>query len=353
MLIDLVTACFERVLKSDGIGPDDNFFDLGGDSLMALSLIAEIEKATQRELPLTAIYDAATINELVAILQNEAVPRFNPVVLIQQGSDAPPVFLIHSIFGNVVELIGLGRTMPTARTVYGIAARGLDGLEPPNDRVEAMAECYAEAIAEMQPHGPYLLTGYSFGGLVALEIAQILRARGEEVAFLGFIDSYPVARSWPLPCRIQVRGQQIRHGARCFLQRMRTDLAGALRLAWLRLTTQRAGVRTAAALDAVGDVALPNAVRRVREAGYRALMHHRPRPYAGRVVFFCAEVPIDYPRAPFAVWGRFIEEIEVRRIPGDHVSMLRSHTVDLAQVLGREIERAMRERAVPRSAEAA
>jgi acetoacetyl-CoA synthetase len=344
MLVDIVTDCFRRVLRCEAVGPEENFFDLGGDSLMALSLLAEIERATHQELPLTTIYDTATINGIVAVLEQRTVPRFNPIVPIRPGDDTLPVFLVHSIFGNVVELMGLGRQMAGVRAVHGIAARGLDGLEAPNERVEAMADCYVAAITAMQPRGPYILVGYSFGGLVALEIARRLRTRGKEIAFLGFIDSYPLAATWPWRCRVAVAGQQARNNALLLLRKLRTNRAEAVRTAWQRLSgRQRVGVRAAAALDAVGDVPLPEAVRRVREAGYLALRHYRPHPYDGPVTFLSATVPVDYPRDPTAVWRRFVTELRICKIPGDHVSMLRAHTADLAAVLSQEIETAVKD----------
>src|SRR5260370_4691198 len=161
-----------RQLRRSAIRPDENFFDLGGASLLARAVGLEIAAATGRELPITTIYDAPTIDALAALLEDERTPQYCPLVLLKPGADMAPLFIVHGLGGNVVEILPLANRIETPRPIYGIQARGVDGIELPLQRVEDMAEAYLDAIRTVQPNGPYFLAGYSFGGLVAFEMAH-------------------------------------------------------------------------------------------------------------------------------------------------------------------------------------
>ena len=165
-IIGRLTAIWERVLQRSPIEIEDNFFDCGGDSLLAVHVFIEIMKETGRELPITTIYDAPTIAALAALLDGAPATPFSPLVLAKSGSGAPPFFLVHGMGGTVMQLTQLGKLIDYEGPVYAIQPRGLDGLEPPIDSVDEMAAYYLRAIFEIQPHGPYLLAGYSFGGMV-------------------------------------------------------------------------------------------------------------------------------------------------------------------------------------------
>jgi len=199
-----LTLIFESVLKRSPIGPEHSFFDLGGDSILAITLLIEIENAFRQELSITSLYDAPTIAALDNLLTGEVAPIFSPLVLMKPGSGSPPLFIVHGIGGNVMELLDLSRRIQSDGPVYGVQALGLDGAEPPNRSVEDMATYYLDAISAVARPGPYLLAGYSFGGLDALEMAVRLRDSGQQVGLLAFIDSYPHPRFWPLPARLDV-----------------------------------------------------------------------------------------------------------------------------------------------------
>src|SRR6185312_14843752 len=134
-----------------------NFFDLGGDSLLALNLFLEIERATGRHLPITTIYDAQTVTEQAALLREEGTTEFSPLVLLKAGNDSAPLFIFHGIGGTVVEFAELGKRIDIDGAVYAVQAQGVDGTLPPLESVEEMAELYVSVIREKQPNGPYRL----------------------------------------------------------------------------------------------------------------------------------------------------------------------------------------------------
>ncbi|MGH6981804.1 MAG: alpha/beta fold hydrolase, partial [Stellaceae bacterium] len=197
-------ALWERLLHVAPIGPDDDFFDLGGDSLQALTLFHEIERTTGRSLPITAIYEASTPSRVMALLADEAPSRFSPLVRLKSGV-GEPLYIVHGIGGNVLELFKLGQLLDTTRPVYAIQAKGVDGSEEPHDNVADMVDYYLAHLRSVQPRGPYFLAGYSFGGIVAMDMARRLQAQGENMPLVAFIDSYAHPNTFPKKIRQLVR----------------------------------------------------------------------------------------------------------------------------------------------------
>jgi thioesterase domain-containing protein/acyl carrier protein len=182
---------WKEVLSLDSVGIDDNFFDLGGHSLIAARLFAQIEKKFGKKLPLATLFRAPTIEQLAACLrQEEWGPSWSSLVPIQPSGSKPPFFCVHAHGGNVLNFSDLARRLGTGQPFYGLQAQGLDGEQPRHVRIEDMAAHYLSEIKTIQPDGPYFLGGYCFGGTVAFEMAQQLKAQGEQVALIAVIDSY-------------------------------------------------------------------------------------------------------------------------------------------------------------------
>jgi acetoacetyl-CoA synthetase len=332
-----MTGLWQRLLGLDEIGADDDFFDLGGDSLLALNLFHEIEVMTGRTLPITAIYDAPTPAKLLALLGEARPAPFSPLVLLKPGDDAPPLFIVHGIGGNVIELERLGRLVETARPVYAIQARGVDGGEPPLDDVAAMADYDLAAIRTRQPDGPYFLAGYSFGGLVALEIARRLRETGARVALLAFIDTFPHPHAFPGWLRQWMRFKVMIEASRTMPFRR------ALAFNLDRLLHPGAASAKNSFMLARLDADLVTQVERaVHDATFRALLKYRPAPYSGAIDFFRPSVSI-FPIAPRRYWGGIVGGIKLHPVAGDHDGMLREDAASLAAALSRRLRSAATE----------
>jgi amino acid adenylation domain-containing protein len=184
-----LAAIWQETLGIAQVGVTDDFFDLGGHSLLAARLTAQIDKVFGRQLPVSALAAAPTIEQLAELLSKpkDASP-WSPLVALQPHGALRPFFIVHGIGGEVVNLTALARRLAPDQPVYGIRARGSDGVEPPLPDVESMAACYLDAVRTITPEGPYLLGGYSSGGTVILEMARQLRAQGKQVALLAMID---------------------------------------------------------------------------------------------------------------------------------------------------------------------
>jgi acetoacetyl-CoA synthetase len=307
---DRLVSIWERVLQRSPIADYANFFDLGGDSLLALSLFLEIEREFGRSLPITAIYDAPTLATMGALLGQPSIREFSPLILLKSGV-GDPIFILPGAGGVVIELSQLARLIRNQRPVYAIQAKGVDGSEEPFDSIASMADYNLDAIREIQSRGPYILAGYSLGGVVAFEMARHLSAKGEEVALLALLDSYPHRRSWPLNSRLSLFVQQISNAAR------------NLR-AYGRLHTPRS---------------LPAAVQRVHESSYAALSRYQPCFYSGKVTFLRAATAVRYPSDPRKVWSHLARELEVHTVSGEHMDLVRANVDSLAGCLSLCLER--------------
>lgn len=186
-----VTKIWGKVLGIEHIGVRDNFFDLGGTSLLAMILFSEVEKLTGRNYPLSTILDAPTIEQIVSILrksEGESSASWSSLVPIQCGGSKPPIFFVHGADGNILIYRDLARHLGPDQPVYGIQSHNPESKQLAS--VEDMAFHYLKEIIALQPQGPYLLGGYCLGGSIAYEIAQQLNKEGREVALLVLMETY-------------------------------------------------------------------------------------------------------------------------------------------------------------------
>src|SRR5205814_6623421 len=179
-----LVAIWEDILKRRPIGVHDNFFDVGGHSLLAVRLFAKVERELGRRLPLASLFQNPTIAQLASLLEPDSKQptHWNSLVCIRQGGEKPAVFIVHGAGGNILIYRDLARHLNPGVSVYGLQSVGLDGHKRPLGAVEEMAASYVEEITRQQPEGPYVLAGYCMGGKVALEMARLLEERGQSVA---------------------------------------------------------------------------------------------------------------------------------------------------------------------------
>src|SRR5262249_44859378 len=160
-----------EVLRRGQIGVKDNFFDLGGHSLLALRLIDKVERLVGQKVPLSILFQGATIEQLAATLRRRGGKlREQSLVCIQPQGSRPPLFLVHPASGNVMGYVVLAHRLGTEQPVYGVQSRGLDPDRKPTTRVEDMASEYLQELISVQPEGPYHLGGWSMGGVIAFEM---------------------------------------------------------------------------------------------------------------------------------------------------------------------------------------
>jgi acetoacetyl-CoA synthetase len=334
--VEMLTSIWQRVLQRPSVGVEDNFFDLGGDSSLALQLFNEIALACGRELQPVTIYVAPTVSALAAVLEQPADLQFPPLVLLKDGPAHPPVFITHGLGGSVIDFFQVLKHIQTSHPIQGMQSKGIDGTEEPYDRIEDMAQFHLDAIRQVQPHGPYLLAGYSLGGLVTFEMARQLTAAGEKVALLAMLDSYPDIRYLSFTQRARL---MTRLTTRRASTAMRLPVGEALSL--LVRPSRRRSSAPRVSYQLPVDVSLSPAMQRIRECAYLALTRYKPQFYPGNIKFIRAEIATDFPADPAAIWAHLAERFEVETVPGDHLEIMSTHYEKLASVLSRYVEEAL------------
>jgi amino acid adenylation domain-containing protein len=318
----IIATIWRRVLERGAIGRDDDFFDCGGDSLSTLGLMFGLEEALGIELPVTLIYAAPTIARLAAAVDQRETPEFSPLVPIRAGEGAP-LFIVHGVGGNVMELFAFGRQLSYGGPVYGIQARGLDGREPPNRSIAAMAEDYLGTIRAAFPQGPYHLAGYSSGGLTAFEMARLLRAAGEPPASLILIDTQTNARQWPFAVWAAILWQRGKRHA----DALRTLPVGA-RIGYAAKAASSFGHRILwrFGLEQVPPplpaLRVPPALQAVFDATLSAIADYRPRRLDVPVLLIVPDESDPLMASPARIWKDCCTSLDVRRVPGNHRSMI-------------------------------
>jgi acetoacetyl-CoA synthetase len=329
-LVTRLVGIWERVLQNSPILPDSDFFDLGGDSLLAMNLLLEVEHETGVSLPVTTIYDAPTVLALANLLIGQRKQKFSPLVLLKEGTGGAPLFIVHGIGGTVFELSRLGKHIRHDGSIYAIQAKGIDGEETPLATIEGMAEYYLDAIREVQPEGPYFLSGYSFGGLVAVEIARRLERQHESIGALVLIDAYAHPSTWTLWTRSHVMARKLWHrGAEFARQPLRATTSRLLQKC-RDLFRHRSNLRNGTASGKTVrrwlrqlTINLPPELQRVYAAGEEALDSYVPRFYAGKIAFIKAQTTdLVFPPNPLSVWKRLVRDVELYSVPGDHVQLV-------------------------------
>jgi amino acid adenylation domain-containing protein len=185
-----LVALWEQVLGISQVGVRDNFFDLGGYSLLALRMFSAIEQIFGTRLPMAMLFQAPTIEHLADVLRDGGCSvRWRSLVAIQAHGTRRPFFVVPGVGGNVLVFARLSRLLGEDQPFYGLQAQGLDGKARPFTRIEDMARHYVAEIRTVQAHGPYQIGGTCTGGLVAYEMAQQLMGEGEEVQ-LAIMESW-------------------------------------------------------------------------------------------------------------------------------------------------------------------
>lgn len=324
------------------IGTTDDFFELGGHSSLAVQLVDRMRRELGRTVPLITLLQSRTIKSLAAAVEdarNGSAPS-SPLVEIQPGtSSEASLFCVHPGGGGVLCYVDLAYCLGPHYPIYGLKARGWEDGQEPSESVEEMASAYVEAIRQAQPAGPYRLAGWSFGALVALEMAQQLYRRGEEVRFLASFDA-GVGGDVPELDDAEILREFLGDQVLDLL----TDEGSALAMDELRrqggideqIAHLVAVARHRDLLPADFDLLRVRRFFAVRRANFKAASRYQAQPYQGRVTLFRAAAGrILFYREPTLGWHRIaLGGVEIHEVPCAHDNMIRRPWVEaLADLL--------------------
>ena len=337
---------WEEVLGVEPVGVRDRFFDLGGHSLVAARLMHRIERSFGRRLPLATLFESPTVEHLAGLLRRDAAAAaapFSPLVEIQPNGERPPFFCVHPSGGNVLCYAGLSRHLGPDQPFYGLQARGLGAGQSPHASIEEMARDYVAHLRAARPEGPYLIGGWSMGGVVAYEMARQLAAQGAEVALLALFDSAlpsPDARAADWDELSLLRAFALDMGLAADEVSVSPEELAALgfeeRLEYLLGRAVQSGVLPP-------DVAFGEALRlfEIFKANVHAMSAYAPQEGGVPATLFRASERGDAAQDPLREPAR-AAYAEVRDVPGSHFTIVREpHVGVLAAELRAAMERAL------------
>jgi amino acid adenylation domain-containing protein len=310
-LEETLARLWAETLGLERVGRHQGFFDLGGHSLLGLRLLRAVEKSLGRTLALGTLFQAQTVADFAACLRGGRTGTSKSVVPLHDGGPGPMIFMIHLIERDLAR--HLGRRHGVCGLSYGLAAAE-GSMPPPPPTVEEVASHYIEEMLLVQPKGPYRLVGHSFGGLFAFEMAQQLKRRGEDVALLGLLDTYPAygART-PLPAHRVLR-----------------NLAASPPRVWVegaRSLLAKGGRNPAT--PGARPWADPEMTELRRPLFDFVKVPYQLQPYDGEIHLFKAArayVSLRYEAPPprELIWGRLaLGGLKVRTLPGDHMDLVK------------------------------
>ncbi len=322
-----IAQIWQEVLEVPQVGISDNFFDLGGHSLLVARLINKIEQEFGKSLPLSSLFQSPTVEQLATILHQDSVTSFSPLFPINSQGSKVPIFCIHPSGGTAFCYFELAQQLGAEQPFYGLQALGLEKGQTPLTRVEDMATLYLSAIREVQPNGPYILLGWSFGGVVALQMASELISQSQQIAFLGLLDTHAPSH---LPDE-----QNLLQGEEIVLQLF----GGTISLPTAKLKNLTPDEQAVVILEEAqqANVVPPDfkvadieRLLQVFKLNYEAMLRYSPPSYPGSITLFKSEKgslglsqEMIAAIEPTLGWAeQAIGKLDVQTIPGYHEYMV-------------------------------
>ena len=341
-----LAAIWSELLGIAQVGAADSFFDLGGHSLIAVRMFGQVRKKFGADLPISTLFEAPTIAQLADLIEERTGPRDIASAenvrslpdadrpkrrfIVDMGGrgDGTPFFMVAGMFGNVMNLRQLAQRLGGDRRFYGIQARGLLGDDKPHETFAEAARDYIAELREVQPEGPYLLGGFSGGGLTAYEMARQLRDAGDEVAMLVMLDTpLPLREPVSRQDRLMIRLGELREGGPGFAWKWLRDRVGyefqrrdKARAVEAEVASEATGAFHDLAIEAAFYAALPTLELSVWDgpvAMFRPPLDKRWKATGGRWI----NSGRDYVVADNG-WTPWMPRLQVIEVPGDHDSMV-------------------------------
>jgi surfactin family lipopeptide synthetase A len=379
-----IAAIWKEVLEIDEIGVLDNFFEIGGHSLLAMRLLSRLHEAFGIEVPLRRFFEMPTIEGVEKIIaqtrgngkvngtpashaaddslvNTEPAKHLQSLVPIQPRGDRTPLFLAAPAGGVVFPYYHLAPNLGDSQPLYALQDPGLDEHHVQFETVEELAAHYVSAMKTIQPDGPYMLGGWSFGGTVAFEMAQQLSRDGDRVSLLLMLDTQgtdlrPPAKRRILKTFTALAGHLYdglrllpgtmpyvweglywiaRNSVRSGTDRERFKVVDYIRWMWTDLLMKQAGIPTELSGDsAMALMRLPTFRRVIQtlRANGQTLFKYEPKAYPGKIVLFRAtEQPPMRKSAKSRTldWDRYaMEGVEVYDIETNHVALMKSPAIE-------------------------
>jgi thioesterase domain-containing protein len=290
-------------------------------------LFAEIERTWGKNLPLATLFQAQSIEKLADVmLQKGWVAPWSSLVPLQPNGSKPPLFVIHSIGGNILEYYLLSQYLGQDQPVYALQSQGLDGKQDPLTSVEEMASYYIQEIQTIQPQGPYFLAGYSFGGVIVYEIAQQLANQGQKVDLLALLDTNS-------PNLVKNRPSFLKAIQVHFNNLSQLTISGRLRYIWDRIdyllgnNSYRENLIRGFSKTKI----LTSEYIKLLDNNLQANQNYVAQTYPGKITLFRSQIhDLKVAMSPGLGWDDLPNGgLEIQPIPGDHFGLLKEPYVKI------------------------
>lgn len=325
----IVASIWQECMGLNEISIDDNFFALGGHSLMAVQILSKLEKKLGRSFQLAILFKYPNIQSLANFIDNDKKETtYTCLVPIKPTGTKAPLYIIHGEGLNVLNFSNLAAAMDKDRPIYGLQAVGLNGVDEPLDSLPEIAKFYLSEIIRHNPSGPYLLAGYSFGGYVALEIRKQMAAMGKEVEKLIMFDTdaekseykdwyyiLPKKVKRNVPILLSFLKSTILHPIANFRNQDKNPLPGFLSKYFLKRETKN----------------FYQLIKKIKDKHLYAFRNYKMEPFNGKVYLFKAKTCVHYVYdTEFLGWKKYaLGGVELYDVPGDHLTMIRPPHVEV------------------------
>ncbi|MDB5136023.1 MAG: amino acid adenylation protein [Mucilaginibacter sp.] len=334
----VLVEIWKEVLKLKTVGANDNFFDIGGHSLLAVQIMTKIEKKTSKKFQIAILFKYPTVRSLNAFIQKDnKEPTWKSLVAIKASGNNMPFYIVHGAGLNVLNFNSLALHLHPEQPVYGLQAKGLDGEEDPMDSITDIAKFYVSELLEHNPSGPYAIGGYSIGGFIAVEMARQLEKMGKKVKMLAIFDTdadnAAATKKWH-----EILYKKIK-------RYMPKFLGGTQSLSrQLYIVAQR---QVAGFTDKLGVTKKAKSkdyyqlLDNIQAKHDYALVNYKLTPFNTPVYLFNAKTYVHYnDDAEYYGWKKFALNITDRcLVPGNHLTMLQPPNVEeFASILQKALD---------------
>lgn len=354
--------CWREAFGERAIGIHDDFFQLGGHSLMAIRLMTRVQRVLGISLPIASLFADRTVAAQAERILSRGAAEQSPLVAIRPAGEKPPFFCVHPIGGQALIYEALASKLPAGRPFYGLQAPDLLSPPAPGVTIESMAREYVAAVRQIQPSGPYYVGGYSFGGVVAFEMARQFEQAAAEVAALVIIDTWSTIEWARIPEEQGSDPLQLLFRNR-LREEGRSEIVGLpdpsehpeeKRYTIVFRELKKQGIVGPHFPDELGAECVRNYVTGY-QARHQAFKAYRPGPYYGPVTLIRTDgdPALDAVMRRFCIdttdetmgWDRVaFAPVSVRRVSGTHERLCREPYVDgLADALAAALEEAAQE----------
>ncbi len=325
-----LAAIWSDVLKIKQIGTDEDFFEIGGHSMVAVTLMVKIEKQLGVRLPLAILFDHSNIHDMALLIDKKSEQvNWGSLVPIRSKGTKKPLYLVHGAGLNLLLYTTIVAGLDPDQPVFGLQAKGLDGVDEPLYTIEEIAAYYNEEILKIDQSGSYALAGFSMGGQLAYEMAKQLVEAGYKVSFLGVFDTVSENvsdRHIPFFKRYRLRiirfYNQVMWTIGTFLKKPLDQKFGFVLMKWKslkqKITKDDYTIKPeGASLGKQSE--LPKYLHKVHRANYIALDRYILPPYPGKLTLFRAMHQTFYIADPVKYgWAEYVKEMQILDIPGEH-----------------------------------